>query len=693
MGFLSPRETDVLRTILDAFRPADLTLGTPALTARAVQFISDLAARGSERVDTLRRVLTLLDLALEFLNRENQDAVRKRLTEMEQGRGVFGLAAKEARDLARFAQRLAYIVTYGTLDSTGRPPAAQAIGYDVFSDRPRGAAADADIATRTEPLIPAEMLITPGMKLPKETFDVVVIGSGSGGAVVARRLVEEHGLNVAVLEAGDYVPEKYDKAAAPDRQRPRPWDELENLQRYLKHAGLQLTEGHSMFVFQGECLGGSSVVNNAVCFRMPEHLRTAWANDFGIPWTFSELDAAYDRIATELGIAPADNVVDADAADPSRLFLNPGGRFLRSGAANLGVLDQLNPCDVNLSHDPKCLGCGYCNLICAYLRKRSVLQTMLPAAVKSAQAGRGRLTILTGRKAVELSGRSSKGVFQAKGVRVRKRGETFSEGLLRAQKVVVAAGAVASSGILERTEEINSRGLPIGERFSFNFGSPVHADFDEEVRAFDGLQIAHYFRPPGNPGFVIETWFNPPATQSLALPGWMDSLDANMKRLVNYACAAPLIGSSTHSFVDAQWLASGDDIHVELDDTDLANLKNGLLKTCELFFAGDKKPRRVLIGALDDWELSKENYRQRIERLESFREIQIGTGHPQGGNCLDAKSGADGGRGVVAPDFRVHATANVFVADASVFPTSLGVNPHWTVMAVADLAAKRIAGG
>src|SRR5262249_29640442 len=234
-------------------------------------------------------------------------------------------------------------------------------------------------------------------------------------------------------------------------------------------------------------------------------------------------------------------------------------------------------------------------------------------------------------------------------------------------------------------------GLPIGQRFAFNFGSPVHAEYEQEVRAYDGLQIAHYYRPENDEGFVIETWFNPPATQTLALPGWMDDLQRNVERYRYYACAAPLVGSTSGSWVDANWIGDGEDIHVELQDAVLNRLRTGLLTTCNLFFSSDPAPRRVLIGALDDWELTATNYRDRIFRLTNFDQIQIGTGHPQGGNCLAARPGNSGGAGVVAPDFRVHGSRGLFVADASVFPTSLGVNPHWTVMAIADLAAASIA--
>jgi choline dehydrogenase-like flavoprotein len=99
----------------------------------------------------------------------------------------------------------------------------------------------------------------------------------------------------------------------------------------------------------------------------------------------------------------------------------------------------------------------------------------------------------------------------------------------------------------------------------------------------------------------------------------------------------------------------------------------------------------VLLGALDDWEVTSDSFRQRIERIASFDEIQVGTGHPQGGNCMSVRQGGPQDPAVVSPDFRVHDTEQLFLVDASVFPTSLGVNPHWTVMALADLAAARIA--
>jgi choline dehydrogenase-like flavoprotein len=80
-----------------------------------------------------------------------------------------------------------------------------------------------------------------------------------------------------------------------------------------------------------------------------------------------------------------------------------------------------------------------------------------------------------------------------------------------------------------------------------------------------------------------------------------------------------------------------------------------------------------------------------VDKLDDYvkntRYLSIGSGHPQGGNAL-----SDGpGKGVVDPNFRVHGIENLFVCDASVFPTATTVNPQMTVMALADYAAPEIA--
>jgi choline dehydrogenase-like flavoprotein len=649
-------EAQTLRALIDAFRPPACPVSVDAATRRAAEFLREFRATGSARAGLVDTSLTVLG-GLIIGTGGSRERVRARLTAVESSLPLL-------RDLARFAQRLATAVIYATLDEGGRPRAAEALGYEIFAERPRGRAAVAP----AEPRLPAAAVVAPSEPIPDDVYDVVVVGSGAAGSVLAARLTER-GRTVALVEAGDYVPERYDAAGA---GRPRPHDELDNLLRYYKDAGLQPAGGDCrMVVLQGQCVGGSSVINNAVCFRMPDHVRAEWADEFGVDWARGPaLDAAYERIAAELRIAPV------TAAVPDA-WINPSARFLAGGAKALGAERALHPCHVNIE---ACLGCGYCNLACAYLRKRTVLQAMLPAA-----AATGRLRVLAGRRAREIVVRTT--AYRAEGVVVEPTRGGGDRRIIRGRRVVVAAGAVGSSALLGRTTALLPLDLPIGERFSFNFVSPVHADYEEPVRAFDGLQMGHYcVEDLPRDGFVIETWFSPPATQSLALPGWMDDLQANLDRYAHYACASPLVGSSAGSKIDARF--SPEQIWVRLGPDDLDRLKRGLRRTCELFFHSTPAPRRALVNTRRDWSLTPDTYRDRIAAIDSFDDIQISTAHPQGGNCLAAD-----GRGVVRPDFRVRHTRDLYVVDASVFPTSLGVNPHWTVMAMADLAAGHVADG
>ncbi|HEU4440120.1 MAG TPA: GMC family oxidoreductase N-terminal domain-containing protein, partial [Methylomirabilota bacterium] len=512
-----------LRALIDAFRPPASPIGVEAATRRAVEFVAAFRATGSPRASTLDTGLTVLGALLAGTG-GHRDRVRRRLDALES-------SVPPLRDLTRFAQRLATVVIYATLDDAGRPLAAQAVGYDVFADRPRGRAA----VTPSEPRLPPAVVVGPAEPIPDDLYDVVVVGSGAAGSVLAQRLTAR-GRTVALVEAGDYVPERYDSAAV---ARPRPYDELDNLLRYYKDAGLQPTTGDCrMVVLQGQCVGGSSVVNNAVCFRMPDHLRAEWAREFGAAWAASPaLDEAYERLAAELRIAPVTSAVPDG-------WINPSARFLASGAKALGAEGTLHPCSVNIE---ACLGCGYCNLACAYLRKRTVLQTMLPSA-----AATGRLRVFAGRRAREIVVRTT--AYRAQGVVVEPTRGGDDRAIIRGRRVVVAAGAVGSSALLGRTTALAPLELPIGARFSVNFVSPVHADYEAPVRAFDGLQMGHYcVGDLPRDGFVIETWFSPPATQSLALPGWMDELQANMERYAHYACASPLIGSTAGSVVDVRF--------------------------------------------------------------------------------------------------------------------------------------------
>jgi choline dehydrogenase-like flavoprotein len=97
---------------------------------------------------------------------------------------------------------------------------------------------------------------------------------------------------------------------------------------------------------------------------------------------------------------------------------------------------------------------------------------------------------------------------------------------------------------------------------------------------------------------------------------------------------------------------------------------------------------RVFPSAYEHLELASEGDLDLLdERITRPDDLSLGSAHPQGGNAMSE----DDGRGVVGMDFRVHGYDNLFVADASVFPTNIWANCQATVMAMSHHAAGFVA--
>jgi len=189
--------------------------------------------------------------------------------------------------------------------------------------------------------------------IEEHDVDVVIVGSGGGGAPAAFELARA-GFDVLVLEAGPHV--------QPDGFSQRP---LDSVRRVYVDKGGQETKDGSVLILQGSCVGGSTVVNGEVCFRIPDEVLTEWTRDFGIegvdPDTMAPLFAEVEeRIhATE---------ADGEHLDSSILTM--------PGMVKLG----LNPKPVK-RNVKGCRGCNYCFFGCTYGCKQSMDQSYLPQAM------------------------------------------------------------------------------------------------------------------------------------------------------------------------------------------------------------------------------------------------------------------------------------------------------------------------
>ncbi|HVC35099.1 MAG TPA: GMC family oxidoreductase [Chloroflexota bacterium] len=582
------------------------------------------------------------------------------------------IAARRGRhpilDVLQAAMRVAMQGVY--IGYYSEPTVQRSIGYAPFSQR------YADYKN-VKPIrkYPALTVTTPA-DLRRQGIDVipnadvVIIGSGAGGAILAEQLLGQ-GRDVLLLEKGLYVnPDEFTE------------DEVDMIGRLYSDGALQTSQSYRFQIIQGNCVGGSTVVNNAVCFDTPERVLQAWNDPHG---SNAGIDVATFRQAqqTVKERLAIQSIRTSTTTRPWQDVLNPGDRVVEAGVRALG-LKPGDDFDVVRANIADCLGCGYCNIGCKYGRKLSMLDEVLPKA--QSEHGADRLRIFSEAQAVELGGG---------GRNIREIVVQLRDGrrlLIRNPKtVVVSAGTIASSWLLMRSG-IGDGELPVGRHLCFNMGSPLHGYWaptnGSHLNSFAGLQIAHYLELSDLPGFVCETWFNPPVAQAMAMPGWLDTHDRNMRRYRDLSAVGVLVGSETNAYVTPALLLRGTpDVVYRPTRRDLDTLVGALIYLGSAMFAGGAE--QVMASAMSyrkEAIFSKPDELQVLHRLvKSDRDIILGTGHPQGGNAISGTRGKD--RGVIDPGFKVYGYDNLYVCDASVFPSPTTVNPQLTVMTMAHYAA------
>jgi choline dehydrogenase-like flavoprotein len=187
-------------------------------------------------------------------------------------------------------------------------------------------------------------------------------------------------------------------------------------------------------------------------------------------------------------------------------------------------------------------------------------------------------------------------------------------------------------------------------------------------------------------GLVFETWFNPIVTQSLFMPGWFEQHWDNMRRYKHMTCLGVVVGTENGGTVKAQRFGRMK-FDYEPSPKDFVSLKEGLQLACEVGL--EAGALRVMPASFRMLEIRSKREIHRIQdEIGDSSDVSVNSAHPQGGNPISD----DPEKGVVDPSFRVYETMNVYVCDASVFPSSITVNPQLTVMALAAYAAGAIAG-
>ena len=467
-----------------------------------------------------------------------------------------------------------------------------------------------------------------------EHVQVCVIGSGAGGGVAAYEAARR-GLSTLVLERGPRV-----------RPSDMSHDELRMIPRLYKDGGLQMNASLSMFILQGSCVGGSTVLSNMVMLRPDPEVFDRWRG-LGARLDEAKIDAAYAHVDRLLG----PDYPEADTVSRTSTM------FLRA-AREVGK----NPEWMKKSLGA-CRGCGYCNVGCTFDTKQDTQQSYLSWAedegarvVDSAEVTRIRYR---------------RGKVSRLEVRVGRSREPLR---VTADVFVLSAGAIGSSALLLRSGIRKN----VGTRVSFNAGAMLIGEFDETLDSFDADQMNVYLR---DPDYLIEATHNPLMSSALTTPGFLQDHGRLMGRHRHLAYAGSLVPTEPKGRVFISRFTGAEEVRFELSPWDMNRLRKGLVTIGEVFFQAGA--RRIVLpthqyNAIED--------RRRLgeipARVHRMRDIAVGSAHPQGGNPMSE----DPELGVVDSDLRVHGFENLFVCDASVFPTSVGVNPIHSILAVAHVA-------
>jgi hypothetical protein len=202
----------------------------------------------------------------------------------------------------------------------------------------------------------------------------------------------------------------------------------------------------------------------------------------------------------------------------------------------------------------------------------------------------------------------------------------------------------------------------------------------EPVDGFDGIgltAIAHTGQE-----CVIESFFSPPMTFSLGLNGWFANHFQRMQRYRYYAQGGVMVGTDPTGVIKLDHKKRVT-IDLKLSKGDVQRLRDGVKRLSEIFLAAGAV--RVLPSVYKEVELRTAQDVALLDQVGKRPEdYLLGSAHPQGGNAM----GDNPARSVVSNELRVHGFENLYVADASIFPTNIWANCQATVMAMAHYGAR-----
>lgn len=494
-----------------------------------------------------------------------------------------------------------------------------------------------------EQLVDAERLeLSPGEDVEAE---VVVVGTGAGGAVVGKELADA-GLAVCFVEEGDHHRRDAFKGSAVDAH-----------QRFYRGA---FSIGNApMPVMVGRMVGGSTAINTGTSFRTPEWVLERWCRELGSDdFRPSRMAPYFDKVERTLGVEPAE-----------RRWVGPIADVVERGCEAMGWAH--GPI---LRNAPGCEGTGFCDFGCPTDARRSTNLSYLPPALERGALGitglRVTEVLLEGGRAVGVAGESTRS-----GKRIR----------VRAPVVVFAGGTIPTPLFLQKQGLALSSGQ-VGRNLTLHPSGGMHGVFDEPINGPHHIPQGWHlkeFIPDGILVSAAQADFN---VASLMFPVTGRRLMRIMDDYDHTASFGVLIADAARNGRVWGDVGGTPAITYNLQPADVAKLHQGMVRVGEMLLAaGAKRLLASLKGftTIEDRD-DFERFRQHRPRAGDFL---LTSYHPLG-TCQMSRTPADG---VVDLNHETHDVPGLFLVDGSVVRGPLGVNSQITIMALATRAAERIA--
>ena len=568
----------------------------------------------------------------------------KRFSKLKPDDAVASLArAASSRSIARRGT-VELLKFYVANSWASAPEVESAIGFDygcLSSDPPR----------ETEPL---EVLQYPQVSRDHvEDCDVVVVGSGAGGAVVAKEMAEL-GMSVIVLEEGGSYSRR-DFTGPP----------FERFMRFYRLSGMTHTVGSPPIPLpMGIAVGGSTLINSGTAFRTPDRVLRRWERETGVDGIDPETMAAFfDRVERIQRVRTVPEEV-----------LGKNARVFRRGVESLGL--HGSPLRRAIEG---CRGCGVCAFGCPSDAKMSTHLTYLPRAQRSgatiyANARATRILVETGRA------RGIEAELLDPATRAPKATVT-----VRAKVVVIAAGAVHTPALLARNAIGNASGQ-LGRNLRIHPAASVAGYFSEVVRGWEGTLQSYYVDDwHESDDIMIEVTSSVPSVGTGAIPG----TGARFKKALGeypHMATAGLFVSDTSSGRVVRRSDGEPAIWYSLNRRDTTHMVKGILRTAQVLLAAGARAVHTGIRGIDMITSPAQLEEVAAAAIKSNR-LRPSAFHPVG----TARLGVDPATSVVGPYGEVHGVPGLFVADAAVLPGCPTVNPMITIMGFATRTADHIA--